>query len=600
MAGIVDRARRAYYGVRNLACRFGADCQRSAFGSPMDAWSNLAYHYWFQAHEVTAAELERQRATWLDFSEQPVFSFIVPLYQTPSEYLQTMAQSVLIQSYPKLELVLVNASPEVERLALEVEELRRSDNRVVVINLEENRGITENTNYGIAASTGDFCCFLDHDDYIDGDLLFEYVRAINDNPETDVLYCDEDLVVRNDRTGEFRHQNPLFKPQFAPELLLSRNYVIHLMTVRRSIIESMPTPDASFDGSQDFNMALFATNAARRVQGVQRVMYHWRVSDVSTALNLESKPYCLRSCRKSIYNQLKRRGLAARLVSSGVYLHYNPWFDHSDGFSCTVIADVSDCEQNLDWFSEFAQQMFDAEGTELIIVGTTADVSSLSVEMEHASILKVDSSSRLERYNAAAAAAQGEFLVFIDADCVFATPEPIEQLVAFAGIDGVGISAPKLVYRDHRVKSFGVAVTPDRVMPLYRGFKRDASGYLSNLRVLQNASAAALQGLCIRRPVFESLGGFGASFGPELGAVDLCKRVRDDGLRLVVTPTVELEVNEYAPADVFNRAVNAPDYPSSDVEKYDAKWPGDRGAGDPYFNRNLDQASNYLQLPPRK
>lgn len=600
MAGIVDFARRGYYAARDVACKFGADCQRSAFGTPVDAWSNRAYHYWFKSHEVTPEELDRQRRAWRDYPEQPMFSFIVPLYKTPSEYLQTMARSVLDQSYPKLELVLVNASPELDRLAHEVEELCSSDSRVVVVNLKENKGITENTNFGIAASKGDFCCFLDHDDYIDRNLLFEYVRAINDNPETDVLYCDEDLVIRNERTGEFRHQNPLFKPQFAPELLLSRNYVIHLMTVRRSIIESMPTPDASYDGSQDFNMALFATNAARHVQGVQRVMYHWRISDVSTALNLESKPYCLRSCRKAIYNQLKRRRLVARLVSSGVYLHYNPWFDHSDKFSCSVIADVSDCEQNLDWFLEFAQQMFDAEGIELIVVGKPADVSALTFGMEHANFLKVDSSSRLARYNAGAEIAHGESLVFIDADCVFATPEPIEQLVAFSKIEGVGISSPKLVYRDNRIKSFGVAVTSERVMPLYRGFERGASGYLSNLRVLQNVSATALQGLCVRRDAFERLGGFDEAFGPELGAVDFCKRIRDDGLRLVVTPTVELEVNELSPGDTFNRDINAPDYPSTEVARYDSKWPGDRGTGDSYFNINLDQASNYLQLPPRK
>jgi len=275
---------------------------------PVDAWTAPGYPLWFERHRRSEPELVEQRHRAGRLTYRPCFSIVVPLFRTPLDFLGVMAESVLSQTYDNLELVLVNASPERVELAAAVEALRVRDGRVRVVTLDANYGITENTNHGIEAASGDFCCFLDHDDYIDSDLLFEYAEALNADGAIDVLYCDEDLVEQDADTGEFRHMNPLFKPQYSPELLLCKNYAIHLMTIRRSLIDAMPTPDARFDGSQDFNMIAWCTGHARHVRGVQRVMYHWRISANSTATNPDSKPYSLRSCRLAIQGTARAQG----------------------------------------------------------------------------------------------------------------------------------------------------------------------------------------------------------------------------------------------------------------------------------------------------
>lgn len=563
---------------------------------PIDAWTDASYASWFDRHTASSEELDYQRGHAEDFPYKPVFSFIVPLYKTPLDYLRVMADSVLGQTYSHLQLILVNSSPELPDLVAEVERYREADSRVTVVSLEENLGITENTNRGIDVATGDFCCFLDHDDYIDANLLFEYVAALNEDPEIDVLYCDEDLVRFDEKRRQFIHQNPFIKPAFSPELLLCRNYIVHLMTIRRSIIEAMPTPDARYDGSQDYNMVLYASHAARKVHGVQKVLYHWRISDTSTATNPDSKPYSLRSCRLAIAGQLARREIDASIIGTGLYLVHNEWFTKDPSRTVSVVVDCSSTSEYADRFVEAFQQGSSLDFSQLVLVDYPGD-RHLSIGCDVSYVDTDPMASTGARFNAGARDATGEYLVFLDAGCILTTPEPLEQLVQMCAVQGVGISSPKVLYRNGKNKALGVAVTAERIMPMYRGYDDDFPGYQCNLRTFQNVSAVGFQGLTVPRSLFKEVGMFDERFEGEAGAVDLCIRIREAGHRLVAMPTVKLEVAETCPDKCFDCETNAPDYIESDLVLFDEKHPGLRMNGDPYLNRNLDQASSYCQIP---
>ena len=600
MARAIDLARRAYHFARRASGKESID--ENPF--PIDAWTDSRYHEWFLATRCSQEELSRQRAASEGFQDKPTFSFIVPLYKTPLPYLKTMAESVLGQTYGNLELVLVNASPELTELKGAIAKLASFDERVKVIDLAGNLGITENTNAGIAAATGDFCCFLDHDDFIEPDLLFEYAKAINEQPDIDVLYCDEDLVEEN-TDGSFRHLHPLFKPKITPELLLCKNSVVHLMTVRRELIKRMPQPTCVFDGAQDYNMILWCSGAARRVREIQKVLYHWRISEESTAANPDAKPYSQKSYRLAASKELLRRGGTGRIISSGIVNVHNVWFKSTTSQTVSVVVDCEPwaaeppaagaCPFNtIDRFIEFFEQNNTIEDAEIVLV----NAGSARMEFPE-SFKRVEASAdanHLARLNAGVDVATGDYLIFLDAGCFFDTPEPLEQLAAVCTLEGVGVAAPKVLYGNGRNKTYGVAVTAERVMPLYRGYEDDFPGYQCNIRSFQNSSACGLQGLTLSRALFEQLGGFDERFSDELGAVDLCHRIIGQGLRITNLCTVKLRTSDIAPEHCYVCAENAPDYPSSEVTKFDEKWPGARAQGDPYLNRNLDQSSSYFQL----
>lgn len=573
-------------------------------GYPIDAWTDPYYETWFHDHKTTEDELNRQRATWSRLSLLPKFCIIVPLYQTPLEYLRTMADSVLAQTYGKFQLIFVNASPELTELAQEVERYRTRDERVTVVNLERNLGITENTNRGLEVAVGDFCCFLDHDDFIEPNLLFEYAHAINEHQDVDILYCDEDLVELERESGVFRHLHPMFKPQFSPELLLCKNYVVHFMAIRRSLVLGMEHRDSRFDGTQDYNMLFSCSERARRITAVNKVLYHWRVSEQSTATNPDAKPYSKHSYRLSVLHHLNRTGNSASIIPSGIPNNHTLWF-HGDDRKVTLIIDCSTAGGTIEHTIETLEEN-GAEGCfEILLIAAKSqqlEYLNQNGDMEARSHRTrifdgEDRSSFIEHLNAAASMAEGDYLIFLDGASSFATPEPLQQLTGTCALDGVGITSPKILYRDGKVKSLGVAVTAKRIMPLYRGYPDDFPAYQCNARAFQNVSACSLQGMCIKRDLFLDLGGFDKRFAGEIAAVDLCKRVRDRGLRIVVTPTVKIETSDCAPKAPFDYMSHAPEYSAEDLRIYDEKWRGERQAGDLYFNANLDQASPYFQLP---
>lgn len=581
-------AKRSYRFVRR---HLGPAPQTDDF--PIDAWTDPTYEEWLNQQVPTGAELAEQRERARAFEYQPSFSFIVPLYKTPLDYLDVMARSVLEQTYPNLQLVLVNASPEISELRNAVKRLAEEDSRVSVVTLDGNYGITENTNQGISSATGDFCCFLDHDDYIDRNLLFEYVLALNSDPDIDVLYCDEDLVLYDEQSETFHHQNPFIKPAFSPELLLCRNYIVHLMTIRRSIINQMPTPDKRFDGSQDYNMVLYATSAARKVRNIQKVMYHWRISETSTATNPDSKPYSLRSCRLAIANQIERQKCDASIVGSGLYLVHNLWFNLHDKPKVSLIVDTVDRNRSAELFLEMFSQNNAYPHCEIILL-SNKDQPTLSKEEPY---IWVKSEGPLfARYNAGAQRSTGEYLIFLDSDSLFISANPIEQLIGMCEREGVGIASPKVLYRNGRNKQLGAAITSERIMPLYRGYEDDFPAYQCNLRTFQNVSAVGIQGLTVASTLFGQIGGFDERYKSEIGTADFCKKVTTANKRIVATPTVKLEENEKCPEKPYAKD-NAPDYLDSDLAMFDTAWPNARIQGDPFLNRNLDQASSYCQIP---
>ena len=599
---MVDTARRAYRFARRIT---GVKTPADFNPFPIDAWTDRAYATWFESNKAADAELEFQREASEGFALKPTFSFIVPLYKTPLNYLRVMADSVLCQTYGNLQLVLVNASPELPALASAVHALEIRDKRVSVVTLGDNLGITENTNAGIAVATGDFCCFLDHDDYIEPDLLFEYVKALNEDQEIDVLYCDEDLVEEDEKTGSFKHLHPLFKPQLSPELLLCKNNIVHLMTIRRTLVDSMPVPDNRYDGAQDYNMVLYATSVARKVHCIQKVLYHWRISAESTAANPDAKPYSQKSYRLSAQANLTRRKIEGCIVSSGIINIHNIWLSSTRKPGVCVVVDCAPwadepeaegaCPFNtIDRFIEFFEQNNSHQNCRVLLVGCPDTKKRLPHGFERVECS--DCLSVFGRFNLGAAAAGEEFLLFLDAGCFFDTPEPLEQLVGLCSLDGVGVSAPKTLYRGGRNKAYGVAVTIERIMPLYRGYEDDFPGYQCNLRALQNVSACGVQGLTVSRDLFEAVGGFDERFESEVGAADFCHRVLERGLRIAQTCTVTLRTSDVCPEHYFVSAENAPDFSESDIALFDEKWPGVREAGDPYYNVNLDQASGYCQV----
>lgn len=183
--------------------------------------SNREYREWYAKQTIQKVVLEMQRDA--QFEYMPLISILVPVYNTPFEFLEQMINSVRHQTYSGWELCIANASPENKQIKNLLNNYIENDSRIKVIDVPENEGISQNTNLVLQIATGDYVGLLDHDDLLAPNALYEVVQSINKDSIPDVIYTDEDKVSFNAK----EHFQPNFKPDFNLDLLRSNNYICH-------------------------------------------------------------------------------------------------------------------------------------------------------------------------------------------------------------------------------------------------------------------------------------------------------------------------------------------------------------------------------------
>ena len=242
------------------------------------------YEKWIIANTISDKELELE--TKKRFKIRPKISIVIPLYNTDTEFFRELLYSVHCQTYSNWELCLADGSPEE---LTQIKKMCEKDKRIKYKFLGENKGISGNTNECLKLATGDYIALFDHDDMIPLNSLFEIARCINNNPDVEFIYTDEDKLESID---EFRY-NPYFKPDYAPDTLRSGNYITHFSIFKKELMEKLEGFRSKYDGAQDFDIILRATELAGKdkIKHIPSILYHWRTHALSTALNSDAKTY---------------------------------------------------------------------------------------------------------------------------------------------------------------------------------------------------------------------------------------------------------------------------------------------------------------------
>lgn len=251
----------------------------------------------------------------------PLISILVPAYETPADFLCQMIDSVLKQSYGRLELCIADgsATDRVEKLAKEYE---RRDPRLQYRRLKENLGISENTNEALSMASGEYLGLLDHDDLLLPGALYEVAKALKETKDADVLYTDEDKV----NMDLSHHFQPHFKPDFNSEYLLSNNYICHFFVVKRELALEIGGFRTDFDGAQDYDFILRCTERAERVLHIPKILYSWRCHETSTANNPESKLYAYEAGKRAVTAHLERMGTPGNVLGTSNYGFHRIYF----------------------------------------------------------------------------------------------------------------------------------------------------------------------------------------------------------------------------------------------------------------------------------
>jgi GT2 family glycosyltransferase len=194
------------------------------------------------------------------------------------------------------------------------------------------------------------------------------------------------------------------------------------------------------------------------------------------------------------------------------------------------------------------------------------------------------SGGRAKALNDAAARATGDVLVFLDSDLFAGSPEGVGELVSFAVQGGIGAVGGKILRPDMYVEQTGIVLGRDLTpAAAHGGFARRAPGNISRNVLIGNAAAVSLSCMAISRRVFESSGGFDSSMPDAVIDVDLCLRLREKNMRVVVVPHAEFV--RRGPPRVYTAA-------DIDLQQFRRRWSKfiDR---DPFCNPNLTRDGSF-------
>lgn len=565
----------------------------------LDATHDTRYPQWLDRHRADDAVIKEQRNAFL--KSKPLISIVTPLFRTPLKFFREMASSVLEQTYGNFELILVNADPDNDDLAKAIKNLANRDDRVKEVRLEKNLGISLNSAQGIAAAQGDYIAFLDHDDLLEPNALFEYASAINVNENIDLLYCDEDKLFPDGTYGD-----PYFKPDFSPHLLREVNYVCHLLMVRNNLLARLAPADPIFDGAQDHRMILQAVEKGARIHHVPSVLYHWRISENSTASGTGEKPYADKAGKLAIEEHLQAMAIPGKAHHTEEACRYHIEYHVTGKPLVSIIIPNKDNAEVLDTCLSSILDKSTYDHFEIIVVENNSTEASTFDYYENAK--RRDPRIKIATWkhefnfskliNFGAQHARGEFLLLLNNDTEVISPFWIESMLGISQEPTVGAVGAKLYYRDGTIQHAGVYVQGTGAGHLNSSLDRNEKGYYHTASSTREVSAVTAACVLTKRKAFEEVGGFSEEFAVAFNDVDFCLKLRAKGYSIVFAPEAELYHYESLSRGYETTVAKQMRF-HREASLLNATWPEYFVIGDPYMNRNLHPSCGYFRLDDR-
>lgn len=559
------------------------------------------FRRWIRNNEPNKKELEKQRIRAKCLPEQPLISLLVPVYNPPIYILEQTLDSVAAQTYTNWECCIANGDSSNQAIKDLLDAREKADQRFKVIHLEQNRGIALNTNAAAAIASGSFVGFLDHDDVLAPFALFEVAVRIWNDTAIDLFYSDEDVLNEKGNRTE-----PFFKPGYSPDLLRSMNYMCHFLMIRKTLGESLYWLREGFDGAQDFDFILRATEVAKKVERIPSILYHWRSVKGSTAADYYAKPYATTSGIRALQDHLQRVKTPGEVNTNYMPTWYRVNYTLAEAPLVSIIIPNHDHAEDLRRLITSILEKSTYTNFEILIIENN---SSLPETFELYELLKMEDSriSILEwnhPFNYSAVNnfgvdnARGEVLLFLNNDMEVISPDWLEQMLMHANRGAVGAVGAKLIYPNDTIQHAGIIVgIAGTAGHSHKGYYKDRVGYGGLLKQVHNVSANTAACLMVRREIFLEAGGFDPNYVLAFGDVDLCLKIMHKGYLNVWTPFAELYHYESKTRGYETSPEQRARF-TNEISYFKHRWKEFLNAGDSFYNPNLTLKDEGYSIDP--
>lgn len=559
------------------------------------------YKKWWQSQELDPGEIENLKRKIEKFQYKPIISVLVPVYNTPPKWLNECFKSVTNQIYPYLELCIsddASSSLKTKEILKKWEKRSKKDKRIKIHYQKENLHISRATNKCLKLATGEFVALLDHDDTLHPAALYLAVKKLNEDPNLDFIYTDEDKL---DRRGN--HCDPYFKSDWNPDLLLSVNYICHLSIIRRNLMEDLGGMRRGYEGSQDYDLFLRLTEKTDKIAHIPHILYHWRKVKGSTSFSYQSKSYAGKASTLALEDAMKRRFPLSNInvEKSLATCSFHIRKPIKKKKNVTIIIPFKDKVELLKRCVESIFDKTDYPHYRIFLVDNNSKEPGTLKYLE-----KINKNARVKvlRYpypfnfsainNWAARKTDDPYILFLNNDISVVSQDWLSSMVSHIERNEVGAVGAKLLYPNGKIQHAGVVLGighfKDKKTGIaghaFKYFPKGSHGYFEQIDVIRDVSAVTAACMLTKRDIFLGLGGFNEKdLKIAWNDVDYCLRLRQKGYLIVYTPYAKLYHFESISRGSDEKGEKLKRFHRECEYMYE-KW-GDVLGHDPYYNPNL-------------
>ena len=558
-----------------------------------------SYATWIAAYDTLDDGDRRRLAERVAaLAEPPTLSVLLPSYNTPRKYLSEAVESVLSQIYPHWELCIADdCSTEPETLDY-LSEIEHKDPRIHVERRRENGHISAALNSALAVSTGTWVTSLDHDDTLAEHALAMFALTIGENPDLEFIYSDEDKI--DDRGTR---SDPFFKPDFDPLLLQGQNYVCHLSIYRRELLLDIGGYREGYDGSQDWDLALRASErlSPAQIGHIPRVLYHWRVHPGSTARSLSAKSYAASAGQRAVVDHIERTGRAGQVLPAGSSGWTRVKWAIPDPPPLVSIVIPTRDGVYLHRCLDSIRQRTTYPNLEVVVVDNGSESQAVLDYLRDwessLTIIRDDAPFNYPQVNnRAVERSSGEIICLLNDDTEVLGGDWLDEMVGHVMQQGVGAVGAMLYYPNGQIQHAGVILGIGGVAghAMRTGDRLSAVGS-GRIQLPRSMSAVTAACMVVRREAWEQVNGMDARNLPvAFNDIDFCLRLTEAGWRIVWTPFAELTHHESISRGLDTEGERAVRF-AGEIRYMKQRW-GLKLREDPFYNPNLTLQYENLSL----
>ncbi len=553
------------------------------------------YQKYFNNHYPHDSSKIRKQLKSLN--RRPLLSVIMPIYNPQLKFLREALDSVLNQAYTHWELCLADDHSTKPGVVEIIKEYADKDSRIKYVLRPKNGHICKASNSALKMATGDYIVLLDNDDLLWPNALYEIAKTVNEHPEADLIYSDEDKLMEDGNT----HTDPFFKPDWSPDYLRSVNYITHLAAIKSQSMKKLKGFKVGTEGAQDWDLFLRLSHISQNIIHIPKILYSWRMSPTSTASEIgarNAKNYAYINQKMVLEADLKRRGLKGEILPTEFLGVWQIKYKITGNPKISIIIPTKDkfelISQNLS--SLFKKTTY--KNYEVIIIDTgSGDPKVWQLYQKLSDKIKVFKWNKdfnfSEVCNFGVRKSKGDYFLFLNNDTEIISPDWIQGMLSLAQLKHIGAVSCKLLYPDKKIQHLGgllgITGDPDEIGIAGHAFRGQVNNFnLFNSKAIKNYSFVTGACMMVSKYKYSQVYGFDPQFKIAFNDIDFCLKLFRKGYYNAVNPHVSLFHKESASLKKPGEAGRDINQWKKEIKLFLKRWNNLR-ENDPFSNQNFSK-----------